>query len=219
MITTPSPDQGMYRKQLSTLMQDPGSFASSPVYKFAFDQGQNALEATLNSRGMRGSGNELYDMVNYGQGLAGQQYFKQADLLAGLSGVRDDARARAMGGSALINQGKDAAGITGAQSSDISRGLQQLLSGGLSGSGFGTKTLSDLLKTANSWFDKSGGNVGLAEGIAGGGNTTDFNEGDWGYGTTTNPWDWWSGDSLSGQAVDFGSSQDMMLADQWNSGW
>lgn len=73
--------RGQYQKQLSDLMANPGSFASSPTYKFAYDQG---LEAINRKGGVR-SGAKLAALQNYGQGLASQQYFNQAKLLSDLA--------------------------------------------------------------------------------------------------------------------------------------
>lgn len=81
---TASGQPGAYQNQLATLMSSPGSMATSPMYQFAFDQGLNAVNRTQAARGMLGSGNRLYELTNYGQGLAGQQYFNQANLLSGL---------------------------------------------------------------------------------------------------------------------------------------
>lgn len=70
-----------YQKSLADLMENPGDFASSPVYKFAYDQG---LEA-LNRKGSVRSGSKLAALEKYGQGMAGQQYFNQAKLLSDLA--------------------------------------------------------------------------------------------------------------------------------------
>jgi len=74
-------ERGKYQKQLSDVLANPGSFGSSPVYQFAYDQG---LEA-LNRKGSLRSGNKLAELERYGQGLAGQQYFNQAKLLSDLA--------------------------------------------------------------------------------------------------------------------------------------
>jgi len=74
-------ERGKYQKQLSDLLADPGSFSSSPVYKFAYDQG---LEA-LNRKGSLRSGNKLAALEKYGQDMASQQYFPQAKLLSDLA--------------------------------------------------------------------------------------------------------------------------------------
>ena len=66
---------------------EPGSFASSPAYKFAFDQGTEALNRSMASKGLANSGTRLAELTKYGQGLAGQQYFNQANLLSKLAGV------------------------------------------------------------------------------------------------------------------------------------
>lgn len=70
-----------YVKALSRLTRNPGSFASSPVYKFAYDQG---LEA-LNRKGPVRSGAKLAALTKYGQDMASQQYFNQAKLLSDLA--------------------------------------------------------------------------------------------------------------------------------------
>lgn len=74
-------ERGKYQKQLSDLLANPGGFASSPVYKFAYDQG---LEA-LNRKGSLRSGNKLAALEKYGQDMASQQYFPQAQLLSNLA--------------------------------------------------------------------------------------------------------------------------------------
>ena len=95
--------RGQYQTQLNTLMQNPGSFASSPAYKFAFDQGTEALNRSLASKGLANSGTRLAELVKYGQGLAGQQYFNQAALLSKLAGVDSSSPAAAAGAIASIS--------------------------------------------------------------------------------------------------------------------
>jgi hypothetical protein len=74
-------ERGKYQKKLSDLMENPGSFSSSPAYQFAYDQG---LEA-LNRKGNVRSGSKMAALTKYGQGMAGQQYFNQAKLLSDLA--------------------------------------------------------------------------------------------------------------------------------------
>lgn len=93
-----------YQTQLQTLMQDPGSFESSPAYGFAFDQGLEAVNRTAAAKGMLGSGNRLYELTKYGQGLAGQQYMGQANLLATLAGATSGSPGTAGGIQASANQ-------------------------------------------------------------------------------------------------------------------
>lgn len=72
-----------YQNSLRSLMSNPGEFSSSPVYKFAYDQGLNALQR----KGSVRSGNKLAELMKYGQGMASQMYFPQANLLSTLSGA------------------------------------------------------------------------------------------------------------------------------------
>lgn len=100
-----------YQNQLSNLMANPGSFASSPTYQFAFNQGLEALNRRSAASGKTGSGNYLADLMKYGQGMASQQFFPQANLLAGL----------AQGGSSPA-----AAGLAFARGGDRSQDYAQM---------------------------------------------------------------------------------------------
>jgi len=103
LITTPSADQQKYRTQLSTLLSNPGSMTTSPVYQAMLDSGTNAVNRSAAASGMLNSGNRLSDLMNQGQKTAAQYYFPQANLLTSLSGVPGDQAARATGASALIS--------------------------------------------------------------------------------------------------------------------
>lgn len=81
------PRRERYQNQLDTLMDDPGSFASSPVYKFAYNQGLDNLRNKLAGSGMYNSGNALKAAMDYGREATSQLYFPQANLLSKLAGV------------------------------------------------------------------------------------------------------------------------------------
>lgn len=76
-------ERKQYQNSLRSLMANPGEFSSSPVYKFAYDQGLNALQR----KGSVRSGNKLAALMKYGQDAASQLYFPQANLLSTLSGA------------------------------------------------------------------------------------------------------------------------------------
>lgn len=76
-------ERKQYQNSLRSLMSNPGEFSSSPVYKFAYDQGLNALQR----KGSVRSGNKLAALMKYGQDAASQLYFPQANLLSTLSGA------------------------------------------------------------------------------------------------------------------------------------
>ncbi len=78
-----SQERGQYQNQLKNLVTNPGSFESSPYYQFSLNQGLNALQR----KGTVRSGNKLAELMKYGQGLASQSYFPQANLLSTLSGA------------------------------------------------------------------------------------------------------------------------------------
>ncbi len=73
--------------QLQQLIQNPGSFFSSPVYQAAFGQGTQATMRASESTGYTGSGNELTALQGYGQSFGESQLLSQEQLLAGMSGT------------------------------------------------------------------------------------------------------------------------------------
>lgn len=75
-----------YENRLRQLLDNPDSIADTGAYKFAYNQGQQALERSAAAKGMSGSGNVLAELMRYGQGMASQQYNTEADRMANLSG-------------------------------------------------------------------------------------------------------------------------------------
>lgn len=123
-----SSQRPQYENALSKLVSNPGDFSSSPFYKFAYDQGLNALERKGNVR----SGNKLAELERYGQGMASQSYFPQAQLLSTLSGATTGSPAAAgltVGGA--FNRSQDLASISAANKASGMGGI-----GG--GGGYGT---------------------------------------------------------------------------------
>lgn len=62
-------------------------FGESPDYRFAFDEGQKALDKSASARGRLQSGGYGRELVRYGQGMASQQFDKYANRLASLAGI------------------------------------------------------------------------------------------------------------------------------------
>ena len=60
--------------KLNALLQNPSSVEETPGYQFAYNQGLEAVNRTAAAKGQLGSGNRLYDLTKYGQGLASQTY-------------------------------------------------------------------------------------------------------------------------------------------------
>ena len=85
----PAPAANPYRRKLDALLANPGAFDSSPVFKYAMDQGLESASRGLAARGMLNSGNRLLEMQKAGQGLATGQFYKLADLFGGLAGQKD----------------------------------------------------------------------------------------------------------------------------------
>ena len=78
-----------YEQRLQQLVNDPNSISDSNAYKFRFNQGQQALERSAAAKGMRGSGNTLAALAQYGQGMASDEYGSEVGRLGTLSGQRD----------------------------------------------------------------------------------------------------------------------------------
>ena len=70
--------------KLNTLLQNPGSVTSTPGYQFAYNQGLEAVNRTAAAKGQLGSGNRLYDLTKFGQGLASQTYNNTVSQLTNL---------------------------------------------------------------------------------------------------------------------------------------
>ena len=70
-----------YENRLKSLIENPSNIQNSGAYRFAFDQGQQAIERSAAAKGMLNSGNILAELARYGQGMASQQYDKEADRL------------------------------------------------------------------------------------------------------------------------------------------
>lgn len=56
---------------------DPKQIVDSPAYQFLMEQGMTALDRAAAGRGQLASGNRLYDVTRYAQGLASQEYGKE----------------------------------------------------------------------------------------------------------------------------------------------
>src|SRR3989440_2363035 len=78
--------RGVYGQQLMNLMAHPDQITNDPGYKFAFGQGQQAVERSAAARGFLGSGNEAIALQEYGMGFANDYLHQQEQFLSGLAG-------------------------------------------------------------------------------------------------------------------------------------
>jgi hypothetical protein len=87
-MTQDSPSQ-LYQDKLAQMAT--GTFSpDDPSYAWRFQQGQQAAERSLASRGLLNSGNAAIELQQYGQGAASQEYGAQFNrMLQGLSGTED----------------------------------------------------------------------------------------------------------------------------------
>jgi len=70
---------------------DYSAFYNSPDYQFALQQGQQAQDRDAAARGSLFSGQHTADTIQFGQGLASQQFGNYYNRLAGLAGVGQSA--------------------------------------------------------------------------------------------------------------------------------
>lgn len=87
---------------------DFSAFEESPDYRFAFDQGNEAILRGAASRGSLNSGGTDADLARFGQGLASQNYDRYYSRLAGLANLGANT-AQGLGGQA-VNAANTAAG-------------------------------------------------------------------------------------------------------------
>lgn len=114
-----------YQAQLSDLMKNPGEFASSPMYQFAFDQGMQGVNRSMAAKGMLNSGNRLAELTKFGQGLASQQFTPMANLLGKLAGVDAGSPGAALSGMVTARgQDIDAATSRGNAALDANTRMQ-----------------------------------------------------------------------------------------------
>lgn len=83
-----SPERGRYTQGLRQLMRTGSSkIGADPSYQFRLQEGKGALESTLASQGLLGSGRAALDIQKYGQQAASDEYQAQYKRLFDLSGV------------------------------------------------------------------------------------------------------------------------------------
>jgi cytochrome c556 len=58
-------------------LQDPSQVQNTAGYKFAVDQGNQAINRSAAAKGMLNSGGVLAELAKYGQGMGAQQYQTQ----------------------------------------------------------------------------------------------------------------------------------------------
>lgn len=125
---------------------DFSAFEESPDYRFAFDQGNEAILRGAASRGALNAGGTDVDLQRFGQGLASQNYGNYYSRLANLAQLGQQS-AQAAGGQAVgaqntIGQAQAGGTIGGANAwSNFASGLGGL-AGQYAGQGFGNQRQS-----------------------------------------------------------------------------
>ncbi len=139
-----------YGQMLLNLIQNPSSVTSQPGYQFMMNQGIQAIDRSAagpNGSGL-GSGGEMTDLEQYGQGLADQFYQQQVGTLAQLAGAN-------------INPANPAQAFSAEQSA--AQGTGSSIQTALNGISTAGKAYSDLSSLFSS-FSSAGGVAAAASG-------------------------------------------------------
>lgn len=98
---------------------DFSSFERSPGYQFRLQQGEQALNRSAAARGRLDSGATMQDLMNYGQGMASQEFGAHYNRLAGLAGAGQTStnQLAGFGAQAAAAQGNAMAGMGQARAS------------------------------------------------------------------------------------------------------
>lgn len=97
-----------YATKLNSLLADPSSIQNDPAYQFNLKQGQQAVERSQAAKGMGNSGNALTELMQYGQGMASNQFGNMANLYAGLAGANQSPAAGFSAATGGVNAGTNA---------------------------------------------------------------------------------------------------------------
>lgn len=86
---------------------DFSAFERSPGYQFRLQQGEQALNRAASARGRLDSGATMQDLMNYGQGMASEEFGNYSNRLAALAGIGQSATSQTanLGASSVANQG------------------------------------------------------------------------------------------------------------------
>lgn len=155
------PYRQQYAQQLMALMADPSTITKDPGYQFQLDQGSQAVERFMASKGFLGSGNEGIALQQYGQDYASKYLNEKVNQLAGLAGA--NITPNPAPGLNAYNQGLDTAS---ASLASLGYGLTR------AGSSAGTPG-SQHPSAAGGEAAKVGGTLSTVGGIAKAGGATD----------------------------------------------
>lgn len=155
--------RGQYQQMLQALMTSPGSFALSPAAQATLDIGRQNLERSAAAKGFLGSGNVLGELMNYGQQVASQDYWKQIQNLQALSGATTGSPAAAGASLASIFDAQQRA-MSQIGAGAAAMGKKPGAGGGLGGLG----GLSDLIGPALNMIGGDASSIGGLGGLTGG---------------------------------------------------
>lgn len=130
---------------------DFSSFKQSPDYQFAFDQGLQGLDRSAAARGSLLSGGHSADVMQFGQGLASQNYGNFYNRLSTMAG-QGQATATNLGGLGMTMAGNIGNNLTNAGNARASAYSSIGDTNGQLAAGLGG--------TFNNWYQKNSANNG-----------------------------------------------------------
>lgn len=125
--------------RLQGLLNDPNSIQDSNAYQWRLGQGLQALDRSAAARGGMFNGGHSADLMQFGQGLASQEYGDQWNRLAGLAGVGQTANSQLgqFGANMAGNVGNALGNIGNARASSYAnQGQNYAQMAGVIGGGF-----------------------------------------------------------------------------------
>lgn len=138
-----------YEMGLGAKPQDYAGFQATPGYQFQFDQGTGAVNALAGARGGLDSGRTRQDLMQFGQGLANQEYSNYLNRLTGMAGA-----------------GQNAAGTQANAATNAASGVSNALAAQ------GNAQSAGAIGVGNAWANGLNNQIGLFQyqrGVGGGG--------------------------------------------------
>lgn len=138
---------------LNRLTDPAASFAASPGYQFALDQGQQAVERARSATGNLASGNTLAELTRYGQGMANQEYGNWWNQQSGLAGAGQNAtnNLAALGQETSANIGNAMAEQGDARASGIATGANAWGNALGTAAGYGADLVGSGINSFRKW--------------------------------------------------------------------
>jgi hypothetical protein len=186
--------RNLANSQLQDLMRNPGSMANDPAGQWQMQQGIQATNRGIAAQHQTNSGNAQMELMQYGQGLANQQYNNRLGQL----------------------------GQMASQGASPAAGAQMQLNSLASAQGGLSAAHAQLIQSAGQFGGSFGGGLGnKIAGLISGGSLPEYGAlPQYSTGTLDNPTGYDTGVGGSGYTADsMNAEQASQVTDQWDTSW